>query len=151
MPSRLALKPVTAALLAAAVISAPILAQDSIKEETTVLPGHAITPWEEARISAVAVKVLRHIADARGKLQLACARIDHLFSKDNAAAKVDLAEAKGYLDAAAEKSKADTKAKVEAVAGLVQGLEKGIGSDKGGDAVAFHQAEAQLSALIGQL
>lgn len=69
MHSRFTLKPVAVALLAAAVISGPVLADDTIKEETTIQPGHTITPQDEARISAVAVKVLRHIADARGKLQ----------------------------------------------------------------------------------
>jgi hypothetical protein len=69
MPSQFTLKPVAAALLAATVISGPVLAEDSIKEQTTVVLGRSITPQDEARISAIAVKVLRHIADTRGKLK----------------------------------------------------------------------------------
>jgi hypothetical protein len=104
------------------------------------------TGWQRLRAEGAGKKDL-----IEAKLQLAYARIDHQYAKDDAAAKVDLAEAKGYLDAAAGKSKPDIKTKVEAVAGLVQGLEKDIGSDKGGDAANFQQAEAQLAALIRQL
>jgi hypothetical protein len=64
MPSRFTLKPVAAALLVAAVLSGPLLAQDAIKEETTVVPGRSFTPQNEARIFAVAAKVPRDIADA---------------------------------------------------------------------------------------
>ena len=104
------------------------------------------TAWQRLRAEGAGKKDL-----IEAKLQLAYARIDHQYDKDDAAAKVDLAEAKGYLDAAAGKSKPDIKTKVEEVAGLVQGLEKGIGSDKGDNAATFLQAEAQLGALIRQL
>jgi hypothetical protein len=104
------------------------------------------TGWQRLRAEGTGKKDL-----IEAKLQLAYARIDHEYAEDDAAAKVDLAEAKGYLDAAAGKSKPDIKTKVESVAGLVQGLEKDIGSDKGGDAANFQQAEAQLAALIRQL
>jgi len=57
MPSQHTLTPIAVALLAAAVISAPVLADDTIKEETTVQPGRTITPQDEARISAVAVSI----------------------------------------------------------------------------------------------
>jgi len=64
-----------------------------------------------------------------------------LYSKDDAAAKVDLAEAKGHLQEAAEQSTPETRAKVQEVVGLVKGLEDGIGSDEGGagDEAAFHK------------
>jgi hypothetical protein len=106
------------------------------------------TGWQRMRAEGAGKKDL-----IEAKLALAYARIDHLHSKDEAAAKVDLAEAKGYLDSAAGKIESDGKAKVEAVAALVQGLEKGIASGKNdaGDAEAFHQAEAQLAGLIRQL
>jgi hypothetical protein len=41
MPSRFTLKPVAAALLSAAVFSGPVLAEDPIEEETTVLSGRS--------------------------------------------------------------------------------------------------------------
>jgi TPR repeat protein len=106
------------------------------------------TGWQRLRAEGAGKKDL-----IEAKLQLANARIDHFYSKDDAAAEVDLAAATGYLDSAAGKSSPDIKTKVAAVAGLVQGLEKGIGSDKSGadDAESFHKAEAQLSTLIQQL
>lgn len=68
MHNRFPLKPIAIALIATAVIGRPVLA-DTVKEEFTVQPGRTITAQDEARISSVAVKVLRHIADARGKLE----------------------------------------------------------------------------------
>jgi hypothetical protein len=95
-------------------------------------------------------------AKAKGRLDqakqvLAFARIDHRYAKDDAAAKVDLAAAKGYLDAAAGKSGPEVKAKIEAVSTLVQELETGVASHKGGSAAEFQQAEAQLASMIRQL
>jgi len=104
------------------------------------------TGWERLRAEGAGKKDL-----IEAKLQLAYARIDHQYDKDDAAAKVDLAEAKGYLAAAAGKSKPDIKTKVEAVAGLVKGLGKDPGPGKGDNVSAFQQAEAQLGALIRQL
>lgn len=69
MPGQYTLTPIAVALLAAADIKAPVLADDTTKEETAVQPGRTITPQDETRISAVAVKALRRIADARGKRQ----------------------------------------------------------------------------------
>ncbi|MCB1789657.1 MAG: YfdX family protein [Gammaproteobacteria bacterium] len=62
------LKPVTVALMAALVASGPVLANEAIQEELTVSPGRQISPQDEVTISATAVKVLRHIAAARGEL-----------------------------------------------------------------------------------
>lgn len=104
------------------------------------------TGWQRFRAEDTGKKDL-----IEAKLQLTYARIDHEYDKDDAAAKVDLAEAKGYLDAAASQSDPDIKTKVEAVTGLVQGLEKGVGSYRNDDAAAFHQAETQLAGLICQL
>jgi len=41
---------------------------DSVEERITVIPGRTITPWEESTISSVALKVLRHIAQARADI-----------------------------------------------------------------------------------
>jgi hypothetical protein len=106
------------------------------------------TGWQRLRAEGAGKNDL-----IEAKLQLAYARIDHLYSKDDDAAKVDLAAAKGHLDAAAEAGAPDTKKKVEAIASLVDGLEQGIarGSDKAGDPNVFNQAESELSTLIRQL
>ncbi len=86
------------------------------------------------------------------KLQLAYARIDHLNSQDDAAAKADLAEAKGYLNSASGQMKGDAKAKVEAISMLVENLEKALdqGDSAKSDAAAFQSAETPLADLIHQ-
>jgi hypothetical protein len=106
------------------------------------------TGWQRLRAQGAGKKDL-----IEAKLQLAYARIDHLYGKDDVAAKGDLAEAKSYLDAAANESKPGTRAKVETIATLVQGLEKDIAGGQEGavGAPAFQQAEAQLADLIRQL
>lgn len=62
-------KPLVAAVLAGLVLTGPVYADRIIQEQFTVLPGRQVTPQDEAAISTTAVKVLRHIADARGALQ----------------------------------------------------------------------------------
>jgi len=85
------------------------------------------------------------------KLQLAYARIDHQYAKDDAAAKVNLREAQSYLDAAAGTSQPEIKTKIEAVSTLAQRLIEDTSSEKGDNAATFHQAEARLGTLIRQL
>jgi hypothetical protein len=104
------------------------------------------TGWQRLRAEGAGNKDL-----IEAKLALAYARIDHRYAKDDSAAKVDLAAAKGYLDAAAGKSGPETEAKIEAVSTLVQELETGVGSHKGSNAAEFRQAEAQLVTMIRQL
>ena len=53
MLSRFTRKPVAAALLVPAVDSGPVLAEDTIMEETTVLPDRSITPADEAQLGAL--------------------------------------------------------------------------------------------------
>jgi hypothetical protein len=55
-------------VIAALVASGPVLA-NTVNEEVTTIPGHQLSPQDEMAISSAAVKVLRHIADARGELQ----------------------------------------------------------------------------------
>ena len=87
------------------------------------------------------------------KLQLAYARIDHFSSKDDAAAKVDLAEAKGYLDNAAEQVKTDIKPKIKEITDTVNQIETALQQDHqiGNDKLTFEQAESQLANLIRQI
>jgi len=84
------------------------------------------------------------------KLYVAYGRVDSVVSKDNAAAKVDLAEAKGYLDAAADKVSADDKTKLNAIAARIDDLDQKLaeGSATPPDATSFETVESGLSALI---
>jgi hypothetical protein len=104
------------------------------------------TGWQRLRAEGAGNEDL-----IEAKRALAYARIDHRYAKDDSAAKVDLAAANGYLDAAAGKSGPETEAKIEAVFTLVQELETGVGSHKGSNAAEFQQAEAQLVTMIRQL
>jgi hypothetical protein len=108
---------------------------------------HISTGWQRLRAEGPAKQDL-----IEAKLQLAYARIDHLYSKDDAAAKVDLAEAKGYLDSAAGEVGPNRKAQLDAVSNLVNGLEQALsqGGGKAGNAKDFHRAEMRLEALIRQ-
>lgn len=90
MSNRFPLKPVVTALLIAISSSAPVLADNNIDEEVVVTPGRQITPQDEAVMSSAAVKVLRHIADARGELQGDKPDIDK--------AKVELDQSEKLLD-----------------------------------------------------
>ncbi len=69
MNNRFQRKPLVAALLASLIATGPVLADSAIHEQISVVPGRQITPKDEAAISSTAVKVLRHIAEARGALQ----------------------------------------------------------------------------------
>jgi hypothetical protein len=60
--------PVKYLVIAALVASGPVLA-NTVNEELTRIPGHQLSPQDEMAISSAAVKVLRHIANARGELQ----------------------------------------------------------------------------------
>jgi len=105
------------------------------------------TGWQRLRAEGPAKQDL-----IEAKLQLAYARIDHLYSKDDAAAKVDLAEAKGYLDSAAGEVGPNRRAQLDAVSNLVNGLEQALsqGGAKPANAKDFHHAEMRLEALIRQ-
>jgi hypothetical protein len=87
------------------------------------------------------------------KLYVAYGRVDSLVSKDNAAAKLDLAEAKGYLDAAIDKVGADDKPKLEAIAARIDNLHQKLddGSATPPDAASFETVETGLSAYIRHL
>ena len=62
----------------------------SVQEDVTVSPQHPINAADEAVISSAAVKVLRHIAEARGHLQGD--------KPDQDAAKAELGKAETLLD-----------------------------------------------------
>jgi cellobiose-specific phosphotransferase system component IIA len=106
------------------------------------------TGWERLRAKSPGKEDL-----IEAKLFVAYGRIDSLIARDEAAAKVDLAEAEGYLKAAADKVKTETKPKLDAIAGRVAALDKSLGQEGGKqpDAVAFEGVETGLSALIRQL
>ena len=106
------------------------------------------TGWERLRAKSPGKEDL-----IEAKLFLAYGRIDSLVAKDEAAAKVDLAEAEGYLKAAADKLSPEAKPELEAIAARVNGLDKAL-TDEGGkhpDAMAFAGVETGLSALIRNL
>ncbi|MGD2081522.1 MAG: YfdX family protein [Chromatiales bacterium] len=106
------------------------------------------TGWQRLRAEGAGKEDL-----IEAKLQLAYARIDHLYSADDAAAKVDLAEARGYLDSALREARPEVKDEVEQVSALVAGLDSALqgGKQAGSDEGAFDKAEAQLGALIHQI
>lgn len=88
------LKPLAYALIAGLLISQSVLAaaqqtaQGSLREEITTTPGRAITPADEALVSASAGKVMRHIGLAR----------DAIRKKDAERAKAELRQADVLLD-----------------------------------------------------
>ena len=105
------------------------------------------TGWQRLRAEGAGKKDL-----IEAKLQLAYARIDHLNAKDDDAAKVDLAAARGYLDVAAKQASAAMKTKVEKVAAELAKLDEALADQSSNaNAMAFRQAENQLQALIRQL
>lgn len=106
------------------------------------------TGWERLRAKSPGKEDL-----IEAKLFLSYGRIDLLVAKDAAAAKVDLAEAEGYLKSAADKVGAEAKPELEAIAGRVAALDKSLAREGGKqpDAVAFEGVETGLSALIRQL
>jgi hypothetical protein len=69
MQKQFHLKPIAAALMAALVVSGPVLANPVIQEQVSVTPGRQIDLKDEATISAMGGKVLRHIGQARIALQ----------------------------------------------------------------------------------
>ncbi len=103
------------------------------------------TGWQRLRAEGAGKKDL-----IEAKLQLAYARIDHLSAKDDAAAKADLVEAKGYLETASNQVSATVKPKVEEVATLVKQLEKALADNDPYEAngAAFDKAETRLVKLI---
>jgi hypothetical protein len=106
------------------------------------------TGWQRLHAEGAGKKDL-----IEAKLHLAYARIDRFNAQDDAAAKVDLAEAKGYLDAATKEVGPAQQAEVKAVSDLVAGLDKALDAAAGtaDDPGAFHQVEARLAAMIGEL
>lgn len=106
------------------------------------------TGWQRMRAEGVAKKDL-----IEAKTQLAYARIDRYYAHDDAAAKVELAEAKGYLDAAAKRMTAKQKGEVQNLLSLVANLENKLnaGNLSQSDLTAFHHAESSLAALIQQI
>ena len=106
------------------------------------------TGWQRLRADGAGKKDL-----IEAKLQLAYARIDHLYASDDAAAKVELAEAKAYLDAASGAVvQPGRKHAVDDVSALVAGLDQALKDGDGAhsDAAAFHRAEHRLATLIRQ-
>ncbi|MGD8588822.1 MAG: YfdX family protein [Chromatiales bacterium] len=106
------------------------------------------TGWQRLRAEGKGKKDL-----IEAKLQLSYARIDHFSANDNAAAKVDLAEARGYLDTAAKQVKTEVKPKVEAVSNLIDTIETALQQDdlNHSNKLAFDQAESKLINLIRQI
>ncbi|GAB6042361.1 YfdX family protein [Endothiovibrio diazotrophicus] len=68
MTHHLQRKTLVIAVLTALSLSGPAFAGQNVNEEVKVLPGHQVSPRDEVAISSAAVKVLRHIAAARGNL-----------------------------------------------------------------------------------
>ena len=106
------------------------------------------TGWQRMRAEGAGKQDL-----IEAKLQLAYARIDHFSTKDDAAAKVDLAEAKGYLDTASQQVQAEVKPKVEEVTNLINQIETALQQNDPDQTnkLAFEQAESQLAKLIRQI
>jgi hypothetical protein len=106
------------------------------------------TGWERMRAKSPGKEDL-----IEAKLYVSYGRVDSVVAKDNAAAKVDLAEAKGYLDAAASKISADDKPKLEAIAARIENLDQKLAEDSATspDARSFETVETGLSALIRHL
>ncbi|MCB1735900.1 MAG: YfdX family protein [Gammaproteobacteria bacterium] len=104
------------------------------------------TGWQRLRAEGVAKKDL-----IEAKLQLAYARIDHFYSQDDAAAKVELAEARGYLDAALKKADGEARKEVENASKMFDRIDKDLKGDAKVVAARFGEAESQLSAIIHQL
>lgn len=109
------------------------------------------TGWQRLRAEGAGKKDL-----IEAKLRLAYARIDHFNSKDDAAAKVDLAEAQGYLKAAVEQvgpGKSDKSTELEDLSTQMADLEKALssGDSSRSDAAKFSQVESRLAAMIHQM
>lgn len=106
------------------------------------------TGWQRLRADDAGKRDL-----IEAKLQLSYARIDHFSSQDDAAAKVELAEAKGYLDTAAKQVKAEVRPKVEAVTKMVDRIDKALQREDRthSNKLAFEQAETRLVNLIKQI
>jgi hypothetical protein len=69
------------------IVSSPLSAA-TVQENVTVTPSRSVSPREDAIISAAGVKVLRHIAQARGDIH----------SKDPESARTELDQAEQLLD-----------------------------------------------------
>jgi len=106
------------------------------------------TGWQRLRAAGAGKRDL-----IEAKLQLAYARIDHFSSRDDAAAKVDLAEVKGYLHTASEQVKAAVRPKLEELTDLVDRIDTALQQDdqSHSDRLAFEQAETRLVNLIQQI
>jgi len=86
------------------------------------------------------------------KLYLAFAGMDYFHADDKAAAQVDLAQAKGYLDAAANKAAPDFKGDIQAAGQLIGDLSLQLKDDvKLVDPYSFNQALRQVDRLVEQL
>ena len=105
------------------------------------------TGWQRLRAAGDGKKDL-----IEAKLQLAYARIDHLNAKDDDAAKIEMAAARGYLDAAVKQAPEGIKAKVEKVSEQITQLDNTLQTQPDeAKMVGFQQAESQLQALIRTL
>ncbi|EGV33778.1 hypothetical protein ThidrDRAFT_0467 [Thiorhodococcus drewsii AZ1] len=121
-------------------------------QETKALSERSVeyisTGWQRMRAGRKDKKEL-----IEAKLHLADARIDHLYSHDNDAAKAELAETNGYLNAALPLVDDADKAEVKDVIAQVNALEQAVkkGDDTADNAQAFQQTEDALADLIHQL
>ncbi|NEX23654.1 YfdX family protein [Thiorhodococcus mannitoliphagus] len=106
------------------------------------------TSWQRLRAGREDKKEL-----IEAKLHLADARIDHVYTADDDAAKAELAEAKGYLDTALPLADQAHKAEVQALLTQVGALDQAVstGDAKASSAKAFQEAEGVLADLIHQL
>jgi hypothetical protein len=106
------------------------------------------TGWERFRSKNEGKKEL---IDA--KLYLRYAYTDHYLAKDDAAAKVELAEAEGYLGEAAARVNAATGDEVKQISAEVQALKDSLDNSQTTQAVAsrFDSAQSELGKLIRKL
>jgi hypothetical protein len=105
------------------------------------------TGWQRLRAADPAKSDL---IDA--KLYLTYAGIDQFTAKDGAAAKVDIAEAQGHLDAALEAATPAVQEQVRGIRDQVDTLAKAMDSEQGAATrQGFEQARADLARLIRTL
>lgn len=102
------------------------------------------TGWQRLRGAGEAKKEL---IDA--KLQLSYARIDHAIGKDNAAAKVELAEAKGLLDSAGKAIGEAQRPALDSLIQQVEGLQAALNQDRAD--LNFDTVQLRLGRLIADL
>ncbi|MFD2111493.1 YfdX family protein [Thiorhodococcus fuscus] len=121
-------------------------------QETKALSERSVeyisTGWQRMRAGRKDKKEL-----IEAKLHLADARIDHLYSRDNDAARAELAETNGYLNAALPLVDDADKAEVKDVIAQVTAIDQAVNrdDDAADSTQAFQQTEDALADLIHRL